>query len=384
MLTTAEPVLIEPCATRSAMKAFARLPRVIYAGVSGFAPSLDLIEFQNVDAGFNPYFKHADVGFWIARRGGRPVGRISAQIDRLDAEVGREALGHFGCLAAIDDPAVTLALIDTAHDWLKQRGVRQVTGPFKLSINSESGLLVDGFEERPMFLIPWDPPWLGQHVETAGYRKAVDLFSYDYPELQKVIEPARRLVERGALGGNTTVRLANMRKIGRETQIVRDIFNDAWQDNWGFVPITEDEIHHLAKELKPFLLDECLAIVEIDGEPVAFAVALPNLMDLFAGLDGKLLPFGWATVASRWLRKAYKTGRVPMMGVRKRYRDTAFGAGLALMAIEKLREATARHGLRSAELGWVLDTNQPMRRMLELLGARPYKTHRVYAISLDR
>jgi hypothetical protein len=231
--------------------------------------------------------------------------------------------------------------------------------------------------------MPWDPPWLGRHVEAAGYAKAVDLYSYDYPQLEKPVAAARRLLERGALGGGASVRLANMKRIGRETDIVRDLFNDGWRDNWGFVPITEEEIRHLAKELKPFLLDECVSIVEIGGEPAAFALALPNLMDLFEGLDGRLLPFGWATVARRWIGRRYRTGRVAMMGVRRRYRDSAMGAGLALVAVEALREAASRHGLQSAELGWVLEGNVAMRRMLELLGAKPYKTHRIYAISLN-
>jgi hypothetical protein len=189
-------------------------------------------------------------------------------------------------------------------------------------------------------------------------------------------------MERGALEG-ASVRLASMKRIGRETDIVRDLFNDGWRDNWGFVPITEEEIRHLAKELKPFLFDECVSIVEIGGEPVAFALALPNLMDLFEGLDGRLLPFGWAKVARRWIGRQYRTGRVAMMGVRRRYRDSAMGAGLALVAVEALREAASRHGLQSAELGWVLEGNVAMRRMLELLGAKPYKTHRIYATSLN-
>jgi hypothetical protein len=376
-------VTVEPCTTRASLKRFAAVPRQLYRGLEGYAPPLDLIEFQTIDPGFNPYFRHAEAAFWIASRNGEPVGRISAQVDTLDAQMGRAALGHFGCLAAIDDPAVTAALFDAAHAWLRARGVREVTGPFKLSINAESGLMVEGFSERAMFLMPWDPPWLGRHVEAAGYTRAVDLHSYDYPQLEKPVAAARRLMDRGAFGETTTVRLANMKRIGRETDIVRDLFNDGWRDNWGFVPITEDEIRHLAKELRPFLFDECVSIVEMNGEPAAFALALPNLMDLFEGLDGRLLPFGWAKVAHRWIGRRYRTGRVAMMGVRRRYRDSAMGAGLALAAIEALREAASRHGLHSAELGWVLESNVAMRRMLELLGAKSYKTHRVYTISLN-
>ncbi len=375
-------VTVEPCVTRASLKRFAAVPRQLYAGLPGYEPPPDLIEFQTVDPGFNPYFRHARAAFWIALRKGEPVGRISAQVDTLDAGMGRPALGHFGCLAAIDDAAVTRALFDQAHAWLRDQDVREVTGPFKLSINAESGLMVKGFTERAMFLMPWDPPWLGGHVEAAGYAKAVDLFSYDYPKLDQPVLAARRLMERGALEG-ASVRLANMKRIGRETDIVRDLFNDGWRDNWGFVPITEEEIRHLAKELKPFLFDECVSIVEIGGEPVAFALALPNLMDLFEGLDGRLLPFGWAKVARRWIGRQYRTGRVAMMGVRRRYRDSAMGAGLALVAVEALREAASRHGLQSAELGWVLEGNVAMRRMLELLGAKPYKTYRIYATSLN-
>ncbi|MFO1088735.1 MAG: dATP pyrophosphohydrolase [Hyphomicrobiales bacterium] len=374
-------VTIRECTSKADLKRFAAVARNLYQRVEGYQPALDLIEFQNIDPGFNPYFKHAASAFWIAYKDGRAVGRIGAQVDTLDAEMGRKGMGHFGSLAAGNDPALVAQLFGVAHQWLKARGVTEVTGPFNMSINAESGMLVGGFTERPMFLIPWDPPWLGPLVEKAGYAKAVDLYSYDYPQLSKPISAARRMIDRG-LDSRITVRLANMKKIGRETTIVRDVFNDAWRDNWGFVPYTEAEINHLAKELKPFLLDECVSIVEVDGEPVAFALALPNLMELFAGCNGKLLPAGWFTVLSRWMKGNYRTARVALMGVRKKYKDTALGASLALLAIEKLREGAARHGLESAELGWVLDTNQPMRRMLELLGARPYKTHRVYSRSL--
>jgi len=376
-------VIIEPCVTRAQIKRFARVPRLLYTGLAGYAPPLDLMEAQTVDPGFNPYFRHAEAAFWIARRADALVGRISAQVDTLDAAMGREALGHFGCLAAIDDPAVTAALLEAAHGWLRARGVREVTGPFKLSINAESGLLVEGFRERAMFMTSWDPPWLGGLVEAAGYSRAADLHSYDYPQLEKPIAAAKRLLERKGLGDAVTVRLSDMRRIGHETDIVRDLFNDGWRDNWGFVPMTEDEMRHLAKELKPFLFDECISIAEIGGEPAAFAAAVPNLMDLFEGLDGKLLPFGWATVARRWIGRRYRTGRVAMMGVRRRYRDSAMGAGLALIAVEALREAASRHGLQSAELGWVLDSNTAMRRMLEVLGATSYKIHRVYRTSLN-
>jgi hypothetical protein len=373
---------VEQVTAPAGVKLFAALPRHLYRGMPGYVPPLDIIQRDVMTPAKNPYFTHAEAAFWIATSGGKPVGRISAQVDTLENDKGAVRTGHFGNLAAIDDAKVVAALFNAAEGWLRERGCTRVTGPFNLSVNGESGLMVMGQEEQAMFLMPWDPPYLGSLVEQAGYGKVRDLHSFVSTAVAEPLEMARRMAAKSA-NMKITTRHAKASSIADELDTVLTLFNDAWENNWGFVQMTRDELAHMAKDLKPLLTDECLSIVEVDGKPEAFALALPNLTEMSADLDGRLLPFGWAKLAWRVKRRKYATGRLLLMGVGRKYRDSAMGAGLALMAIEKMREGAHKIGIRSAELGWVLDDNKPMLRMLGLLGARLYKTHRVYEKSLS-
>ncbi len=361
---------------------FARLPRLLYGGQTGFAAGLDFQLRDQFDRRKNPFFKHGRGDFFLASREGRPVGRISAQIDKLDSEYGRAGLGHFGCLAAIDDAEVVATLITTAEAWLAANGAREVNGPFNLSINGEAGLLVEGFEERPVLMSPWDPPYLAGLVEKAGYRKEMDLISYDFTITDQPVAAAQRFLAKPSVAKAVKVRQGNKRRFHAETQLLREIFNDAWSRNWGFVPVTADEMSAVASELKPILPGEAVAIVEVDGEPAAFALSMPNLHEVTADLDGRLLPLGWAKLAWRIYKRRYRSARLILMGVRKQYQDSAYGAGLALAAIEALRGHAVSRGIGSVELGWVLETNHRTRRMLEQLGARAYKTHRIFSKAL--
>jgi hypothetical protein len=365
-----------------ALQQFVSLPRELYRGIPGYSAPLDLQKRDELDRGKNPYFAHAEAAFWLALKDGRAVGRISAQIDRLEADL-RPGVGHFGLLAAIDDNAVVGALCLKAEEWLASRGIRHVTGPFNLSINQESGLLLEGHHEQPMFLMPWDGPWLPGRLEAQGYRPARDLLAYRHDVLDQPQLKGRRLLDRIGRDPSVKVRFADLRRMDTEISVIATVFNDAWADNWGFVPLTAAEVTHMAKELKPFITNESMTVIEVDGEAEAFALALPNLLELSDGLDGRLLPFGWARVLTRYLTRRIRSERVALMGVKRRYRDNPLGAALAFLAIEKLREGSRKRGIVSAELGWVLDTNHRMRSMLEDAGARHYKTYRVYEKSLE-
>jgi len=366
-----------------ALQEFVRLPRELYRGLRGYSAPLDLQKREELDRRKNPYFAHAEAAFWLARREGRPVGRISAQIDRLESSL-RPGVGHFGLLAAMDDDAVVEALCRRAEAWLASHGIRHVTGPFNLSINQESGLLLHGHEQEPMFLMPWDGPWLPHRLEAQGYRPARDLFAYRHDVLDQPQIKGRRLLDRIGRDPTVKVRFADLRRLDTEISVIATVFNDAWADNWGFVPLTREEVTHMAKELRPFITNESMSVIEVDGEAQAFALALPNLLELSDGLDGRLLPFGWARVLTRYLTRAIRSERLALMGVKRRYRDNPLGAALAFLAIEKLREGSRKRGILSAELGWVLDTNHRMRSMLEDAGARHYKTYRVYEKFLER
>ena len=376
-------IRLEPIADRAGLRRFIAVTRPIYADDPAWVQPLTFERLDHLDAGKNPFLRAIEARYWIASRDGAPVGRITAQVNRRHLERHQDATGHFGFLEAVDDPEVFAALLGTAEDWLREQGMRRVAGPFSLSINDECGLLVDGFATPPSMMMGHGRPYYPARLEALGYRKAKDLVAYDVDATVAWPATTQRLIARVDRMPGLTIRPLDMSRYQDEIRSIVHIFNDAWADNWGFIPFGDDEAAYLAKSIRPLVTKDSFAIGELDGEPVGMTVTLPNLNEAIAGLDGRLLPFGWAKVARRWIGRQYRTGRVAMMGVRRRYRDSAMGAGLALVAVEALREAASRHGLQSAELGWVLEGNVAMRRMLELLGAKPYKTHRIYATSLN-
>lgn len=368
----ASDIDIRPVAGRAELERFIRLPFALHRGDPNWIPPLLMERRDALSTSKNPYFRHADAAFWIARRGGRDVGRVSAQIDRL-AEPGT---GHFGLLAAVDDAAVVGALMDTAERWLQARGALRVLGPFNLSINEETGLLVDGFDTPPMLMMGHDRPYLGGLLERAGYAKAKDVLAYlsEGPELPAGV---RAMVAR-PLPPNVRVRPLRMADYRREVGALTAIFNDAWSGNWGFVPLTDGEIDHMARQMKPLIDERLVWFAEVDGEPAAFAVCLPNLNEAIRDLDGRLLPFGWAKLLWRLKGSGVRSARVPLMGVRRKYADSLLGGLLAFLIIAAVRREAAALGLHRIEMSWILEDNVPMRRIAEAVGGRPYKTYRLY------
>ncbi|MBK1842675.1 dATP pyrophosphohydrolase [Azospirillum sp. YIM B02556] len=367
---------IVPVAGRAAMERFIRVPFALHRDDPLWVPPLLMERRAALSAAGNPFFRHADAAFWIARRHGRDVGRISAQIDRL----GEAGTGHFGLLAATDDEAVVGALAATAERWLRERGAHRVLGPFNLSINEETGLLVEGFDTPPMLMMGHDRPYLGPLLERVGYAKAKDVLAYlsDDPGL-----PAGLAAILGRpLPPNVRVRRLRMADYRREVGRLTDIFNDAWSGNWGFVPLTPDEVDHMARQMKPLIDERLVWFAEVDGEPAAFAVCLPNLNEAIRDLDGRLLPFGWAKLLWRLKLSGVRSARVPLMGVRRRYADSLLGGLLGFLIMAAIRREAAALGLRRIEMSWILEDNQPMRRIAEAVGGRPYKTYRIYGKAL--
>ena len=326
----------------------------------------------------NPFFGHADVALWIARRDGADVGRISAQQDHLIADT---QLGHFGLLASIDDPDVFAALLATAEDWHRRRGATRLQGPFSLSINEEPGLLVDGFDTPPMLMMPHNPPYVEAHLRRLGYGKVQDLYAYICDTSAALPASAAAIVARG-LPRQVTLRTMNRSELQNDIAALVDIYNDGWSGNWGAVPITREEVSHIARALRPLLHDRLVWFAEVDGEPAACGLCLPNLNEAIAGLSGRLLPFGWARLLWRLKVSKVKTARVPIMGIRRRYADSFMGRLLPLHIVEALRREAAALGMRSVEMSWVLEDNLPMRRLAEAVGGRAYKTYRLYERAL--
>ncbi len=348
---------------------FLGFPGRLYRGLPGWVPPL-LLEQRLRAFGPGPFFEHARVKTWLARRSGRVVGRISAQVDELQARQQGDGVGYFGMLDAEDDAAVFAALLGTAERWLREQGMIAVRGPYNLSINQEVGLLVENFEQPPFIMMGHAPPYARQQLDAQGYAGVQDLLTYTiHPDFET---PAMmgRLARRAA----QTVRVRPLRRAEKaeDFEILRDIFNDAWSGNWGFVPYTRAEFSDMARTLALLLKDEDVQIAEIGERPVAFIVGIPNLNEIIADLDGRLLPWGWARLLWRLRFRPPKTARVALMGVRREYQHSRLGPTLAFMVIDALREEMIRRRVTSVEMGWILESNAGMRHIIELIGGSMY------------
>ncbi len=368
------PVEILAAVTPALMKRFIGLPARLYAADPHFVPPLLIEREEALSPKKNPYFAHAEWQFFLACRDGRDVGRISAQIDKL---VNDPTIGHFGMIVAEDDPAIFDALFAAAEAWLRKRGRTTVRGPFNLSINEESGLLVDGFDTPPMMFMAHDPRYMAARIEAQGYGKAKDLFAYLYDMRHDLPPAARKFIDRRKPAA-MTARNLDMKNYDAEFDMITEIFNDAWSGNWGFVPFTPAEIRHMAKSLKPLIDPTWVGIVEMHGKPVGFGVTLPNLNEAIADFKGRLLPFNWIRLLMR-LKRVPKSARVPLMGIRRSSNVGLLGGVIPFLIIEKMRQGVLRSGrVEKVELSWILEDNMPMRRMIESLESGPYKTYRVY------
>jgi hypothetical protein len=358
---------------------FLRVPWPLYADDPAWVPPLRLERRLQISRR-RPFFAHARAAFWVAYRGARPVGRISAQVDRLHLERHRDGTGFFGLLEAEDDGEVFAALTASAEGWLEGQGLTRVRGPFDLSINEECGLLIDGFATPPMIMMRHGRPYYAARLEECRYRPAKDLLAYRLTTATVEMPP----IMRAAVAKLKDVRVRPLRRrhLREELGILRAIFEDAWADNWGFVPFTPAEFAELGWVLRFVVDDDFVQIAEVAGAPAAMLVLLPNVNELIRDLDGRLLPLGWARLLTRLLRRRARTGRVALMGVRKEYQRTALGLGLACLVIDTVRRAALARGLREVELSWILEDNRGVRHILESLGGDPYKRYRIYEKAL--
>ena len=390
---TASGLEVRPLKGRRDLDAFLRLPWGLYGDDPAWVPPL-LLERRLHLSPRNPYFRHAQWQAWLALRDGRPVGRISAQIDELHRQLHGSDTGHFGLGDQIAKPHwqekwigkklfedTDEVLFRVAEEWLAARGTRRVTGPFNLSINQESGLLVDGFEHPPSVMMPHNRSWYGSQVERQGYAPAKDLLAYriraDWSHPRAVRATLRRYRDR------IRVRPLERRRLRQELATLRRLFNDGWAGNWGFVPFTQAEFDDLGQTLKLLVDDEFIQIAELDGQPAAFIVALPNLNEAIRDLDGRLLPFGWARLLWRLKRRRIRSARVALMGVERRHQRSPVGSALALSAVAALQRPGVAYGIEDVELSWILEDNTGMRAIIENIGSELYKRYRLYQKALD-
>jgi hypothetical protein len=361
---------------KRALNAFIRVPWMIYKNDPNWVPPL-LVERKKALSPNHPFFKHVNWRAWIAYRNGKAVGRISAQIDDSHLKQYDTKTGFFGLIEAIDDDEVFKALFQTAESWLHGEGMREIIGPFNLGINQDLGVLVEGFDSPPYIMTGHAPIYYDAAIKRCGYRPTQDLLAYGLDGGTLAIPRVMQaLIKRS--GDRIKVRSLSLKNKAAELESMRDIFNDAWKNNWNFTPFTHEEFELIGKELLLAAPQNFIQIAELDGEDVAFIVLLPNINEAIADLDGRLLPFGWARLIWRLKVEFPKSARVVLMGVRQKYQNTRYGPALAYMIINGVMEAGKAKGLERVEMSWILEHNHGVRNIIESVGGLITKRYRMY------
>jgi len=366
---------IRPVTGRFLQRRFLKLPWTIYQDDPAWVPPL-MMDLEHQLDPENPYFAHARMQSWIAYRGTRAVGRISAQIDRLHLKYQQEECGFFGMLEAENQPETFAELLNTAQTWLKERGMKSVMGPFNLSINQECGLLTSGFETPPFIMMGHAKPYYSHRITEQGFTPIKELLAYivatDAAPSRAMAAVIKRVNEK------IHIRPLDRSNFDDELQIIGDIFNDAWSENWGFIPLTGAELMAMGKDLKLLVDKQFIQIAEIEGKPAAMIVALPNINEIITDLNGRLLPLGWIKLLWRLKVKHPATARVALMGVKKQYQHKLVGAALAFQIIDRVRHHLIRKKVVDVELSWILEDNLEMRKILEAGGSRISKRYTIY------
>ena len=374
---------VRPIQSKADRKAFVAFPYRHYADDPNWVPLLKQEALGLLTPGKNGWLTHAEQQLFLAERDGRVVGRISAHIDTLAQTMPADqgfgpGSGQFGYFDA-EDGETAAALIAAAEAWLKGKGVTRVLGPISGSIWEEPGLLIEGYDHPPTIMMGHAKPAYRGWIEGAGYRPVKQLKTYELDITRDFPPIVQRIVQSGERNPRIRIREVDKSKFDEEAAIILAILNDAWSDNWGFVPLTEPEIADVGVKLKPIVFNDLIRIAELDGRPVAFMITLPDLNEALKPLNGNLLPFGWAKLLL-WLRKPrVRTMRVPLMGVVKELQSSRMASQLAFMMIEYIRRASVAHyGASRGEIGWVLDDNQGMNAIADAIDSHVNKIYQVY------
>jgi len=370
-------VEVRPVTSRRDLTRFIKLPWRLYRNEPNWIPPLISERRKFLDREKNPFFEHAEAEYFLAWRDGEPVGRISAHRDHRMNEVQGTNWGLFGFFESEPDPEVTRALLETAAEWLAERGHDEMLGPMDFTTNDECGLLVDGYERKPIILQPWHPPHYKALLEGVGLEKAMDLYMWEL-KLDKVEDKGgfhpmiHAMAEKVRTEHGVTIR--HMRKRDFEAELGRfmDVYNSAWERNWGFVPLTEKEVRYYAKDLKPILDERWAWIAELNGEVIGAALSLPDINVCLEHMGGRLLPIGWAKFL--WYKRRIDGLRVLALGVKPEHQHLGVAAAFY---VEHLRTAD-RRAIWWGEMGWILETNQAMNRAMEGMGGEIVKRYRIY------
>lgn len=353
----------------------------------GYVPPLDLEQNDLLNPRKSGTFRHASIQYFLAWRHGKPCGRIAAIHDPIAITAWGSATGAFGALDAIPDKEIVHALLNTARQWLRERGLHAMRGPLTLGYHGESGIMVEGQGELPMIATPWHPAALHLHLESWGLEKVQDLLTYRLPLNEATdnahIVPAALQPGTGKLGDVTIERLSK-KQIARQGEVLRGLYNDGWNGTFNFVPLQSYEMESLINQLKPILRPEHYVQIDKGGVPVAMALAIPNMFDIAGDLGGSPSIAGWVKLGYRIARQRFHTGRVILLGVAHEVRNTMLGAMLPSLAIAQLLKGRRALGYDAVELGWILESNTAMRSLVERLVPAPNKIHRLYEAPISR
>lgn len=351
---------------------FVRLPWSIYQGNSCWVPPLISERKKFLDPETNPFFEHAEVKLYLVEDGkGMPLGRIALVHDRIYQETHCEKTGILGMFETVDDENVSRLLFDQAKSWCEKKDFDKLMGPMNLSSNHECGLMVEGFDRPPMVGIPYNPEYYEKHFLDWGLKKAKDLISFklDLIGVPDYLQSAADKLEKRK---RFSLRSLNLSRFDEELKIIWDIYNSAWEQNWGFVRMSHKEFMFAANEMKSFVQPDLCLIVEVKGEPVGFSLALPDVNQVLMKLDGKLFPFGWARFL--WERNKIDSYRVLTLGVKKKFRRLGIDAYMYYQTYKRLMEKN----IKWLEISWMLEDNADILEPMFKIGGTIYKRHRIY------
>lgn len=364
------------------LKHFLRVPHLVLAEDPQWVAPLNMLVAQQLTPAKNPFFAHADVALFTAWKHGELAGRISAQVDRQHLAKHRDSTGFFGFFDTVNDPAVGDALVKAASEFLRRRGMARLRGPLSLSVNEEAGMLVEGFEYPPMMMCPHHTRYQKDIAEATGLQKAMDLIGWRYivNDLPQRVVRAREKVRAMP---EVTIRTLDKRKAESELELLLEVWDDAWKDNWGHVSMTAAEVRAFVSTMKPILEEQLSLIAEIDGEPAAICFAAPNLNEATHGLEGKLSPLGALKFGWRMFVKKPSTARLILLGMKEKFRARREYGYLPMALVYEVKTRGERLGYRWGELGWTLETNGAVNAMIKAMGCTPYKTYRIFEKPLE-
>ena len=363
-------------------KKFAKVPWVAHRNNPQWVPPLLADVLDTINPRKNPFFEHGEAALFLAERGGEAVGRITAHTNTLHNEQHKDKAGFFGFFECIEDETATAALLETAEDWLRQHGCDKVLGPETFSTNEEVGVVVEDRVGPPMIMCAQSAPYYPRLIEAAGYEKAKDLYGWYY-EVGEIPDEARKIAHAVEQHPGLTVRQADPKHLERDIHIVRDVFNAAWSRNWGYVPWTDNEVRHAAKEMGMIIKPEITAIAEVEGKPAGMMVALPNINEVIKDLDGRLFPTGLLKLLWRVKlgRHTFRSARLFLLGIKPEYRGSVLG-GLSVLLYVRAHHGGEQLGIKFGELGWTLEDNEKINTGIQFMGGRLGKVYRIYGKAL--